>query len=109
MTLTAVRDQFVQAVRSYAADGKNSQPLGDLYQTTDGTQVVNSFRARPVVGGHLALVRLSLTGYHLRAAHVRLAVRSSRWRRLRKTLPALDLPARLAVLAARTLPSTQTG
>ncbi|KAM5543407.1 hypothetical protein V8D89_002658 [Ganoderma adspersum] len=59
MTLTAVRDQFIQAVRNYAADGKNSQPLGDLYQTTDGTQVANSFRARPVVGGHLALLALA--------------------------------------------------
>ena len=59
MTLTAVRDQFVKAVRNYVADGKNNQPLGDLYQTTDGTQVANSFRARPVVGGHLALVRSS--------------------------------------------------
>ncbi|KAI1794379.1 DUF1793-domain-containing protein [Ganoderma leucocontextum] len=59
MTSTTVRDQFVQAVRNYASDGKNSQPLGDLYQTTDGTQVASSFHARPVVGGHLALLALA--------------------------------------------------
>lgn len=38
----------------YASDGKSSQPLGDWYETSDGS--VEGFRARPVVGGHLALV-----------------------------------------------------
>lgn len=42
-------------MRKYAADGKSSQPLGDWYETSDGS--VEGFRARPVVGGHLALVR----------------------------------------------------
>ena len=57
MTSTAVRDMFISSVRKYAADGLSSQPLGDWYETTDGS--VEGFRARPVVGGHLALVRLS--------------------------------------------------
>ena len=59
VTSSGGRDQFIQAVRNYAASGKNSAPFGDLYQTTDGTQLPNSGRARPVVGGHLALLALS--------------------------------------------------
>ncbi|TBU30301.1 DUF1793-domain-containing protein [Dichomitus squalens] len=55
VTSTTVRDQFVRAVLNYASDAKNNQPLGDLYDTIDGTQVANSGHARPVVGGHLAL------------------------------------------------------
>ena len=54
MTSTAVRDMFISSVRKYAADGLSSQPLGDWYETTDGS--VEGFRARPVVGGHLAHV-----------------------------------------------------
>ena len=54
VTSTQVRDLFISSVRKYAADGKSSQPLGDWYETKDGT--VEGFRARPVVGGHLALV-----------------------------------------------------
>ena len=55
VTDTAVRDIFVKAVHDYAADGQNNAPLGDWYETADGS--VEGFRARPVVGGHLALVR----------------------------------------------------
>ena len=54
VTSTSVRDAFVSAVNKYAADEVNSQPLGDWYETTNGA--VEGFRARPVVGGHLALV-----------------------------------------------------
>ena len=54
MTDTAVRDLFISSVHKYAADGESSQPLGDWYETLDGT--VEGFRARPVVGGHLAHV-----------------------------------------------------
>ncbi|CDO71295.1 hypothetical protein BN946_scf184908.g52 [Trametes cinnabarina] len=54
VTSTTVRDLLVSSVRKYAADGKSSQPLGDWYETLDGS--VEGFRARPVVGGHLALV-----------------------------------------------------
>ncbi|KAI0832343.1 DUF1793-domain-containing protein [Trametes gibbosa] len=56
VTSTTVRDLFISSVRKYAADGKSSQPLGDWYETTDGS--VEGFRARPVVGGHLALLAL---------------------------------------------------
>lgn len=45
---------LVSAVRNYAADGLSSAPLGDWYETTNGGP--EGFRARPVVGGHLALV-----------------------------------------------------
>ena len=54
VTSTSVRDSLISSVRKYAEDGKSSQPLGDWYETTDGS--VQGFRARPVVGGHLALV-----------------------------------------------------
>ncbi|TBU49426.1 hypothetical protein BD309DRAFT_76359 [Dichomitus squalens] len=54
VTSTSVRDLLVSSVRKYAADGKSSQPLGDWYETADGS--VEGFRARPVVGGHLALL-----------------------------------------------------
>lgn len=54
VTSTSVRDQLISAVRKYASDGQSSQPLGDWYETANGA--VEGFRARPVVGGHLALV-----------------------------------------------------
>ena len=57
VTSTSVRDAFVSAVNKYAADEVNSQPLGDWYETLNGD--VESFRARPVVGGHFALVSQS--------------------------------------------------
>lgn len=54
VTDLSVRDLLISSVKKYAADGLNSQPLGDWYETTDGD--VEGFRARPVVGGHFALV-----------------------------------------------------
>lgn len=54
MSSTAGRDMFVNSVYQYAADGLNSAPLSDYYWANNGS--VNGFRARPVVGGHLALV-----------------------------------------------------
>lgn len=56
MTDTSVRDLFISSVRKWAADGLSSQPLGDWYETTNGRP--EGFRARPVVGGHLALLVL---------------------------------------------------
>lgn len=54
VTDTTVRDSIVSGVYKYASDGLSSQPFGDWYETKDGTP--EGFRARPVVGGHLALV-----------------------------------------------------
>ncbi|KAG0709752.1 hypothetical protein DFH29DRAFT_978606 [Suillus ampliporus] len=59
MTNTTARDMFIDSVYKYAADGESNQPLGDWYETLDGT--VDGFRARPVVGGHLALVSAQIT------------------------------------------------
>jgi hypothetical protein len=56
MTDTNARDAFISAVKKTAANGLSSQPLGDWYETKDGKP--EGFRARPVVGGHLALVCL---------------------------------------------------
>lgn len=54
VTDTTVRDSFISALHTYASDGKNNAPLSDWYDTKSGS--VQGFRARPVVGGHLALV-----------------------------------------------------
>ncbi|KAF7776020.1 hypothetical protein Agabi119p4_4413 [Agaricus bisporus var. burnettii] len=53
-TDTSVRDLLISSVRKYASSGLASQPFGDWYETTNGAP--QGFRARPVVGGHLALV-----------------------------------------------------
>ncbi|KAF8639975.1 hypothetical protein AX17_001222 [Amanita inopinata Kibby_2008] len=58
VTDTEVRDLFISSVKKWASDGLSSQPLGDWYETTNGQP--EGFRARPVVGGHLALVRRAL-------------------------------------------------
>lgn len=50
-----VRDLFINAVHAYLADGQNNAPMGDWFDTTSGK--AEPFHARPVVGGHLALVR----------------------------------------------------
>ncbi|KIM20840.1 hypothetical protein M408DRAFT_119277 [Serendipita vermifera MAFF 305830] len=52
---TNVRDQFIGAIYNYASNGKNKAPFSDWYETTTGE--VTGFRARPVVGGHLALMK----------------------------------------------------
>lgn len=54
MTNITTRDMFIDAVYNYAADGANNVPLSDRYDTISG--VSDGFEARPVVGGHLALV-----------------------------------------------------
>ncbi|EJD04154.1 DUF1793-domain-containing protein [Fomitiporia mediterranea MF3/22] len=53
---TTARDMFIDAVHKYASSGIGSQPLGDWYETLNGAP--EAFRARPVVGGHLALLVL---------------------------------------------------
>lgn len=54
VTDTTVRDSFISALHAYASDGENNAPLSDWYDTQSGSS--QGFRARPVVGGHLALV-----------------------------------------------------
>ncbi|KII95062.1 hypothetical protein PLICRDRAFT_48031 [Plicaturopsis crispa FD-325 SS-3] len=55
-TDTTTRDLFINSVQKYNAGGANNAPFGDWYETKDGTQ--EGFRARPVVGGHLAMLVL---------------------------------------------------
>ncbi|KAJ7129541.1 DUF1793-domain-containing protein [Mycena epipterygia] len=57
MTDVNARDLFISAVKKMASDGLSSQPFADWYEAQDGTP--ESFRARPVVGGHLALLAIS--------------------------------------------------
>ncbi|KAJ7904642.1 hypothetical protein B0H14DRAFT_3079482 [Mycena olivaceomarginata] len=70
MTDTNARDAFISAVKKTAANGLSSQPLGDWYETKDGKP--EGFRARPVVGGHLALSIAARC--HQRQPSTRLAV-----------------------------------
>ncbi|KAH8101093.1 DUF1793-domain-containing protein, partial [Cristinia sonorae] len=51
----AVRDNLISSVVKVASAGISNKPFGDWYDTTNGT--INGFTARPVVGGHFALVR----------------------------------------------------
>ncbi|KAJ7180223.1 hypothetical protein C8R43DRAFT_972258 [Mycena crocata] len=55
MTDASVRDLLISSVKKTASDGLSSQPFADWYEAKDGTPL--GFRARPVVGGHLALIR----------------------------------------------------
>lgn len=43
-------------MRKWASDGLSHVPLSDWYDTPNGE--AEGFMARPVVGGHLALVRM---------------------------------------------------
>ncbi|KAJ3921504.1 hypothetical protein F5877DRAFT_76100 [Lentinula edodes] len=57
MTDTGVRDMFISSVTKFASSGMSSQPLTDWYDAASGMS--ETFRARPVVGGHLALLALN--------------------------------------------------
>ena len=98
MTSSDVRDQIISAVVKYASDGQNSTPLSDLYDTNSGKQATSSFFARPVVGGHLALVS---AGHHdyTESSHVSGCNLSSSPCRRPPTsrIPAVRLEVRLEV------------
>lgn len=66
MTNTTVRDGFISGLYNFAQDGASNQPFADWYETSNGTVdnivstgEIENFRARPVAGGHLALVSFS--------------------------------------------------
>ncbi|KAK7064805.1 DUF1793-domain-containing protein [Favolaschia claudopus] len=50
------RDLFINGLKKYLSDGSNRAPFSDWYDTKTG--VTSGFIARPVVGGHLALMIL---------------------------------------------------
>ncbi|KAJ7154108.1 DUF1793-domain-containing protein [Mycena filopes] len=56
VTNDAVRDLFIGSVKKWVSDGLSNVPFSDLYDTVSGKQ--SGFQARPVVGGHLALLAL---------------------------------------------------
>jgi Domain of unknown function (DUF1793)/Domain of unknown function (DUF4965) len=50
-----LRDQFIGSIYNFASGGKNNMPFSDWYNTLTG--ISSGFRARPVAGGHLALMK----------------------------------------------------
>ncbi|KAJ7743879.1 hypothetical protein B0H16DRAFT_1422818 [Mycena metata] len=54
VTDTSVRDLFITALKNTLSNGLNNVPFSDLYDTISGENL--GFKARPVVGGHLALL-----------------------------------------------------
>lgn len=53
------RDMFVSRYAKFVGETTSANPMSDLYNTDDGTQVEGiNFRARPVVGGVFALMVL---------------------------------------------------
>ncbi|KAF8761365.1 hypothetical protein RHS01_01175 [Rhizoctonia solani] len=56
VTDKGTRNMFITRLRDYLANGKNNAPFSDWYDAIWGTVV--GFRARPVAGGHFALLVL---------------------------------------------------
>ncbi|KAJ7260577.1 hypothetical protein C8J57DRAFT_1471634 [Mycena rebaudengoi] len=56
LTDTTLRDTFISRLKNYLTDSFNNMPFSDWYDTVSGRSV--GFRARPVAGGHLALLTL---------------------------------------------------
>ncbi|QRV90571.1 hypothetical protein RhiJN_18589 [Ceratobasidium sp. AG-Ba] len=56
MVLPNTRETLISRLRDYLANGKNNAPFSDWYDAISGKSV--GFRARPVVGGHFALLVL---------------------------------------------------
>ncbi|KAJ7142411.1 DUF1793-domain-containing protein [Mycena epipterygia] len=56
VTDVGLRDQLITTLKDYVSNGLNNQAFPDLYDTITG--VADGFRARPVTGGHLALLTL---------------------------------------------------
>ena len=56
MSDNSTRDIFIGGLAAYLNDDENDAPFSDFYDTPSGQ--VQGFRARPVVGGHLAFLVL---------------------------------------------------
>ncbi|EPT03715.1 hypothetical protein FOMPIDRAFT_1022289 [Fomitopsis schrenkii] len=66
MTTTTAQTQIINDLHKYLASGFSSYPLSDWYDTATGKVTCNGkncqpFRARPTVGGHLALLITAAT------------------------------------------------
>ncbi|KAJ3976289.1 DUF1793-domain-containing protein [Lentinula raphanica] len=70
MTDTSVRDMFISAVTNFASSGMSSQPLTDWYDAVSGQP--ETFRARPVVGGHPMILPSPQPSQVARRLHQRL-------------------------------------
>ncbi|KAH7106819.1 DUF1793-domain-containing protein [Auriculariales sp. MPI-PUGE-AT-0066] len=51
-----LKGDIISRLKKYISSGLGDKPFGDLYDASTGS--VDAFRARPVVGGHLALMAL---------------------------------------------------
>ncbi|KAJ7583013.1 hypothetical protein C8J56DRAFT_1056024 [Mycena floridula] len=56
VTDLSLRDALITSLKKYLSNGKNTNAFPDLYDTISGS--AEGFRARPVSGGHLALLIL---------------------------------------------------
>lgn len=59
------REIMIDKLTAAISSGKMNTPLGDLYDAETGEYAENIFKARPVVGGHFALLALAMRDGHL--------------------------------------------
>lgn len=57
------KKMFIDKVAGFAAETPSNKPWTDLYEAGTGWQANIDFRARPVVGGHFAVLLLDAEGY----------------------------------------------
>ncbi|KAJ3909862.1 hypothetical protein F5879DRAFT_931534 [Lentinula edodes] len=76
---------FISSVTKFASSGMSSQPLTDWYDAASG--MPETFRARPVVGGHLALLALYISTVRQSPILVQPTVRRLHPSRIRVMLP----------------------
>ncbi|KAH9844226.1 DUF1793-domain-containing protein [Rhodofomes roseus] len=83
MTTTSARNQLINYVHKYLASSLNSLPASDWYDTATGKAQCSTgnscqpFRARPVVGGHLALLVASASNSSTTGASITLGATST--------------------------------
>ena len=54
-----VREMFVDDLHAFVVNGKNTAPFGDKFVVSgEKAGEIDGYRARPVVGGHFALLAM---------------------------------------------------
>lgn len=57
------KKMFIDAVARFAGETPSNKPWSDLYETQNGWQAFIDFKARPVAGGHFAVLLVDGEGY----------------------------------------------